>query len=328
VIKLREVLAKKLPEPTLKILFKLLITLNGTRWKRFVIFKQWLFTSRNPKTYSQKLKYKMTFDRRDILTQFADKLAARDIVQELVGAKYLSNIFQISSRPEDIEWAKLPREFVCKTNHMSGGNILVWNGAPSDARLPRLLPTLREKTIQVTPDNIEIEAVNSIVDTWLNHNYSWVPGRSTYEWGYENIDPKVYVEEFLHDEDGNQGSILRFHVFNGRVEIIRYPKNSVTMAAGSTLSRDWKQMDVTFKGHPIGKNKPDKPKNVDEMIEIAETLGSLVDYIRVDLYDLGNKIIFSELTNYPISGSSNWTPKRFEKEIGKFWEIKGYSHKK
>ena len=54
---------------------------------------------------------------------------------------------------------------------------------------------------------------------------------------------------------------------------------------------------------PEGFSKP-KPKNIDKMFDIAETLGKATgaDFIRVDLYNVRGKIYFGELTLYPASG--------------------------
>jgi hypothetical protein len=325
-LKIREYFAKNYPQSVLKVLFRLYTYITGTRWKKFVIFRQRILTKRKPKTYSQKLRYKMTYDRREILTQFADKIAVREIVAEKVGPQYLSKIIQIAQFPSEIDWEKLPREFVCKTNHMSGGNILVWDGAPEEARLPKQIPTLREKIFQVKPEHLDYPALETIVTKWLNQNYAWIPGRYTYEWAYENIEPKVFVEELLKNQRNEQGLIFRFHVFNGIARVIRYPGNRQINEFGYTVSRNWEMINATFKGHPIGKVKPERPKNMDEMIWMAETLGALVDYVRVDIYDLDDRIVLSELTNYPLSGATKWEPKSFDSQLGSYWQIEGYSH--
>lgn len=322
--KIRDLAVKNIPQPILRKLFPWYTIINGTRWKRLVIFRQWLIVPRNPTTYAQKLKYKMTFDRRDILTQFADKLTAREIVRERFGEKYLSQIYQIADWPNEIDWSNVPAEFVCKVNHMSGGNILVWNGAPLEAKLPKELPALREKIFQIRPESLDQEALDSIVSSWLQTNYAWIPGRSTYEWAYENIKPKVYLEEFLYADDGTQGLVFRFHVFNGKVRTIRYPINHTTNEPGASFTPDWEFLNVTFKGRQLRKDIPKPPPNLLEMISIAEEIGSLVDYVRVDLYDLGSRVVLSELTNYPKSGKGKWTSKAFDLELGSYWNLVGY----
>ena len=40
------------------------------------------------------------------------------------------------------------------------------------------------------------------------------------------------------------------------------------------------------------------------MIRIAETLGAETDFVRVDLYDLGDRVVFGELTNTPNAGKN------------------------
>jgi hypothetical protein len=55
------------------------------------------------------------------------------------------------------------------------------------------------------------------------------------------------------------------------------------------------------------------------MIEIAELLGSEIDHIRVDLYDVEGRIVFGELTNYSAAGRQKYNPESFNFEIGKSW---------
>jgi hypothetical protein len=43
------------------------------------------------------------------------------------------------------------------------------------------------------------------------------------------------------------------------------------------------------------------------MISIAERLSDGVDFVRVDLYDLGDRVVFGELTNYPRQGWEYFT---------------------
>ena len=44
------------------------------------------------------------------------------------------------------------------------------------------------------------------------------------------------------------------------------------------------------------------------MLEVAETLGAAFDFVRVDLYDVGGEVWFSELTPYPGGGLDRFDP--------------------
>ena len=83
----------------------------------------------NPETFSEKIRYKMAFDRNRILSVWADKVVVRDYVSATIGPEYLSNIFGIFQNPEDISLTSLPNNFVIKPNHASGAVIIIWEGA-------------------------------------------------------------------------------------------------------------------------------------------------------------------------------------------------------
>ena len=54
------------------------------------------------------------------------------------------------------------------------------------------------------------------------------------------------------------------------------------------------------------------------MVRIAEALGAETDFVRVDLYDLGDRIVFGELTNTP-NGGLTGIDRNYERWLGSFW---------
>ena len=57
------------------------------------------------------------------------------------------------------------------------------------------------------------------------------------------------------------------------------------------------------------------------MIEIAERLGVGIDFVRVDLYALPERIVCGELTNYPLAGTGWFDPPEFDRRLGAFWTV-------
>lgn len=51
------------------------------------------------------------------------------------------------------------------------------------------------------------------------------------------------------------------------------------------------------------------------MIELAERLGGGTDFVRVDLYDLLDRIVFGELSSFPAAGDSPFEPETFNLEF-------------
>ena len=45
-----------------------------------------------------------------------------------------------------------------------------------------------------------------------------------------------------------------------------------------------------------------KPKLLNEMVDVARTLSADFDFVRVDLYEFGGKVMFGELTFSPACG--------------------------
>ena len=58
------------------------------------------------------------------------------------------------------------------------------------------------------------------------------------------------------------------------------------------------------------------------MISIAERLAEGIDFVRVDLYDFKDRVVFGELTNYPGGLESRFHPQHeWESVAGSFWRL-------
>ena len=58
-----------------------------------------------------------------------------------------------------------------------------------------------------------------------------------------------------------------------------------------------------------------------DMVRIAERLGVEIDVVRADLYLLGDRIVFGELTHYPAGGTGRFDPAEYDELIGSWWEV-------
>ena len=59
----------------------------------------------------------------------------------------------------------------------------------------------------------------------------------------------------------------------------------------------------------------------ERMIEAAQTLGQDTDFVRVDLYLIGQEIYFGELTHSPAAGQVPFEDAQLEKELGSYWHL-------
>src|SRR5262249_25591935 len=116
------------------------------------------------------------------------------------------------SDAREIPYPSLPERYVIKPNHRSGCNYFV-----------------RSKQ-DIKPDLIAERARH-----WLKHP----EGRSDGQWGYQKIEGKVFVEEMLDTApEHDQSRDYRFHVFDGRVELIVVEFGQIAGAARKVLPVD------------------------------------------------------------------------------------------
>jgi len=275
--------------------------LQGT-WPRRRAMATLRKSVQNPKTFAEKVRYKMAFDRNPILQVWADKVAVREYVSETIGAEYLTNIFGTFRNPEDIWLAALPTNFVIKPNHASGAVIIVWEGAVrQDSSYLESFMKTKWGRILINPLDMNQKVINRILRKWLSQNYYYEPGFFP-EWAYKGIKPQLIVEEFLPNGANGVAQDFRFFLFNGVCEYIRLDINWNDQPTETIFDTNWSQIDVTFDKFPPAKPLPDKPSELELMISLAEKCGQGTDFARCDFYLVNSRIIFGELTNYPSGG--------------------------
>jgi hypothetical protein len=104
------------------------------RW-RFLRDMRRIFAAAPTQTLNDNVFYKTAFDRRRLLTTFADSAAVRDYVTDRVGTEILTRVYQVLDSPGRLRLDQLPDRFVIKPTHASRAVILVDDRAPADARL-------------------------------------------------------------------------------------------------------------------------------------------------------------------------------------------------
>ena len=63
------------------------------------------------------------------------------------------------------------------------------------------------------------------------------------------------------------------------------------------------------------------PENLETMISLAEKLSTGIPFLRVDFYNINNKIYFGELTLYPAAGVGKFVPNKYDQIIGDYLEL-------
>jgi len=277
---------------------------------------EWLAT-RRPVTFDDKVRYKMVRDRRPILTTISDKVAVRAFVADRVGDEHLTRLYQVHGAASGIRWDQLPREFVCKVTHASGGAIIVTDAAEPGQALPEYTPRGHARLV-VHPDAFDSRHAERIVDQWLDTPYGWSGWKR--EWAYRNVPPQVLVEEFLSGPGGAIPADYKFYMFHGEVGFVQLDRDRYGRLSRDLYDVDWTYLPVSKTIPRSGQAKP-RPESFDEMVAIARSLAAPFDFVRVDLYALEDRIVFGELTLYPASGKGPFDPPEYGRTIGRLWTV-------
>jgi hypothetical protein len=266
--------------------------LTGLYFLKVHKYWPWLTT---PRSFEEKVTNRMLFDRNPLWTLLSDKLASRDYIAARVGSNYLVPLLWSGEDPAAIPFDHLPDQFVLKTNHGCGYNIIVTNRRAFDAGA----------------------AVRQL-KVWLAENFGESSLLGT-GWGYRNIPRGVLVEEFV----GTKIEVpvdYKFFCFDGRAELLQMNFDRFGRPFEKFFDRDHTPLDV-WNGtrqypHPVS-----RPERYDEMLCLAEALSFGLDFLRVDLYCVGDKVYVGELTCYPGGGNTPFRPRSFDFDLGARWRI-------
>ena len=240
----------------------------------------------NPKTLNEKIQWMKLCDSTPIKTRLADKYLVRDWVKEKIGEEYLIPLLGVYDKFEDIDFDKLPNQFVIKCNHGSAYNIIV-----------------KDKS------KLDLADVKIKLDRWMSENFAFKAG---YELHYRDIQPKIVIEKYLEDASGNLRD-YKFMCFDNKVKLILVDSDRYIGHKRNVYDENWNLQN--FSNYPKIEEKISKPANLSKLKELVKILSAEFNFVRVDFYIVENKIYFGEMTFTPGSGSLGF-PYEIDLELG------------
>lgn len=287
------------------------------RWPLALAMRS-LKKSSHEQSLTGKILYKMAYDRNPKLTLFADKVLVRQYVRSKVGEKYLAAEIATLDNPEELRGLHLPENFALKSNHGSGGMILVWDGADRGIRLPESPRRPNWSQFLIHSDDWDQESAIRLARVWFEQNYFYRIGQFP-EWGYKKIKPRLLIEEILTNSKDELPEDYKFFVANGRCQFVQVDTSRFQNHCRDIYTPEWAHVPVE-NIYPNSGQILKKPDALEEMIKIAEVLGEDTDFIRVDLYNTSKGVKFGELTNYPGGGVEPYSPAVFDRLLCQDWE--------
>ena len=255
------------------------------------VFMQKKLNLVNPVTFNEKLQWLKLNDHNPLYTTLVDKYAVKDWVSKTYSPDIVIPTLGIWDRVSDIEWDKLPEQFVLKTTH-SGDSLGV--------------VICKDKT------HFDKTAAIKNLQKSLEKDY-YKAGR---EWPYKNVRRRIIAEKFMEDEKFHELRDYKFFCFDGQVKALFIATGRQT----GNLTFDY--FDDQFRKLPFKQSHPtstedfEVPENFEEMKRIASKLSKGLPHVRVDLYDVNGKIYFGEMTFYHYGGCVKFDPECWDKTFG------------
>lgn len=259
---------------------------------------------KNPKTFNEKLQWLKLYNRKPEYTTMVDKYAVKEYVATRIGNEYIIPTIGVWDSVEDIEWDKLPDQFVLKTTHGGGGNGVF---------------ICKDKN--VFDKKKAIKSLKESMKSDIYHSYR--------EWPYKNVPRKIIAEVFMEQAASSEKKDLddyKFFCFNGEPMYCQVIRDRHTKETIDFYDMDWNHQE--FVGlNPIAHNNQTqvarngltpvaRPSKYELMIDICRKLSKDIPFIRVDLYVINELIYFGELTFFPASGIGIFTPIEWTSKLG------------
>ena len=251
---------------------------------------------KNPILFTEKIQWLKLYDRKPEYTDLVDKAKVKQIVGEKIGFEHIIPTIGEWERVEDIDWDRLPNQFVLKTTHGGGGCGVVICKDKSNFNKESAKKKLAESLKS---------------DIYKNHR----------EWPYKNVPRKIIAEEYLSSSTNSELKDYKFFCFNGEPKFIEVDFDRFTEHKRNIYDLEWNLLPFSM-AYPRDDNKKIKrPAHLDQILNIARRLAKGIPLARVDVYWVNNMIYFGEITFYPDSGYGVFSSDKRDKEIGNYLKL-------
>ena len=252
---------------------------------------------KNPQKYTEKLQWLKLYNRKPEYTALVDKYAVRKYIVEKIGEEYLIPLIGGPwNNFDEINFSKLPDQFVLKCTHDSGGLVIC-----------------KDKK------NLDIEASKRKIQKCLKRNFYC----SSREWVYKDVKPQIIAEQYMEDTATKELRDYKFFCFHGEPKALFVATDRQT--PGEEVKFDFFDMDYNHidvrNGHQNAKTLPEKPQQFELMKELSQKLSEGIPHVRVDFYEVNGRVYFGEMTFFHFSGMVPFEPESFDYEMGSWLEL-------
>lgn len=228
----------------------------------------------NPQTFNQKLQWLKLYGHKPEYVTMADKYAVKQYIADLIGEEYVVPCLGVWESASDIDFGKLPNQFVLKCTHNSG----------------------KGRCICKDKSKIDIEQVRKNIAKGLKEDY-FKPGRDKQ---YRDIPKKIIADKYLDDGMGSELRDYKWWCFDG-VPTYMYCTNKGEHVYENFYDMEFNPVPIDH-GFPRLQSEIEKPAEFELMKRLAAKLSKGIPFVRVDFFDVNHHVYFAEFTFFDWGG--------------------------
>ena len=245
----------------------------------------------NPQTFNEKLQWLKIHNRKPEYTRMVDKFEFKNYVEEKLGSGYTIPTIGVYDSVDEIEWDKLPEQFVLKCTHDSGS-----------------IAICRDKK------EFDIDIDTKFLRERLSVNYFWY----SREWPYKNVKPRIIAEQYMQDGDNETLNVYKIFNFHGVPKLIQMIQNDKTPEETiDYFDTDWNLLELR-QNYPNSEKPLPRPQKLEEMLSLARKLSEGIPFVRTDFYVINGKVYVSEFTFFSDGGMAVFHPEKWDKILGEW----------
>ena len=254
----------------------------------YLICKRQHLDLNNPKTFNEKLQWLKLYDRNPLYTLLVDKYRVKQWVANKIGSEHVIPTLAVYQSADEIDIEKLPDKFVLKCNHDSGSVIICKDKASFD-----------------------FEKAKRKLEKCLSIDTSGQFG----EWAYRNVPRCIIAEQYMEEEGEEDLMDYKWFCFDGVPRIMYMSRDHAEHATTDFFDMDYQHLPIRMQAPP-SKILPTKPKEFENMKQLAAMLSAGIPQVRVDFYVINKRIYFGEMTFYHCGGMVDVQPYEWTVRMG------------
>lgn len=263
---------------------------------QYLLYEGRLINWSKPRTFTEKIQWLKLNNRTELLHILVDKYEVKNYVASQIGKEYIIPTLGLWCNADEIDFSSLPDRFVLKCTHSSHASVVC-----------------KDKAL------LDIKAAKE----FLNRCLLTSPYEKYREWAYKDVAPRILAERYIENYGQSDLIDYKFYCFGGQAKFCQVIMNRTERESIDFFNRDWEKQE--FIGLNVSavhaEDEISRPDNYDLMLCIADKLSNGFPFVRVDLYEVGNKVYFGEMTFYPGAGLGNFRPSKWNRILGDYLHI-------